>query len=134
MKFKILMFGGQYASIAQLTRGIYSTDIPELYSADVTTASLIEKAEQLQKEMGVNLTGYIDNIKKCNLVECDLHLSIDSSTPIINNEFLADVRGLVDYDYESEQEHYDALSEDVRECHIFKSIKRLDEALKSIGK
>lgn len=134
MKFKILMFGKGYVDRTQLNHGIYASDTPELYPEDATIEEFVQRAEQVQTEMRINLVNYIANLKKCTLVECDLHLSIDSSAPVINDEFLADVRELVDYDYESEQEHYNALGEDVRECHIFNSIKRLNETLKAVGK
>ena len=134
MKFKILMFGQGYVDKTQLNHGIYASDTPELYPGEATIEELVQRAEQVQTGMRINLVNYIANLKKCTLVECDLHLSIDSRAPVINDEFLGAVRTLVDYDYSSEAADFELADACCKNEHIFNSIKKIDEALKAVGK
>lgn len=135
-KFKVLMFGRGYVNKGQLDRGIYSSDTPELFPEDTTIEKLVQRAGQVQSEMKINLANYINNLKKCTLMDCDLHLSIHSDTPVINDEFLADVRKLVDYDWNSEEDDFEQQGDrEVAEVtHIYPVLKRLDEILKRVGK
>lgn len=135
-KFKVLMFGRDYVDRVQLNHGIYSTKTPDLLHSDSTIEKLVQEAEQVQKDLKVDLADYIENLKKCILADCDVCLSIDSSAPALDAGFFEDVRKLVDYDWNSEEADFE--QQDDREVaeitHIYPVLKRLDERLKRIGK
>lgn len=68
-KFKVLMYCGTYVDINRLSKGLYSTDKPHLYSFDTTIEFLIEAGKMMKDIIGQNFIcdNYFENLKKCTL-------------------------------------------------------------------
>lgn len=77
--FKVLSFGNNiFVDELLLSKGLYSTDIPRLYSTFITMESLINRAEDLNANFpdgGLICEEYFDNLKRCKLVEVTLTIN-----------------------------------------------------------
>lgn len=69
-EFKVLEYCGMYVDTPLLGKGIYTTNIPKLYSKEKTLADLVNDAETV-KDMSGEFTyitdEYINNLKQCKL-------------------------------------------------------------------
>ena len=73
-EFKVLVYCGQYVDFNLLSKGIYTCEVPRLFDASETIAT-IDKAAKLYKDL-TGLTflpdAYFDNLNKCQLVDVTL--------------------------------------------------------------
>ena len=69
-RFKILVYGHIYVNISLLSKGIYETNIPHLYSSETTIELLIESYKNLEKNGYISsdiIKTSIENLSKCRL-------------------------------------------------------------------
>lgn len=71
MEFKILMFRGRMVDVDRLLMGIYECEKPHLFSKSTTINSLTEDAKSMEI-VGMKFKNYIDNLRKCRLVDVTL--------------------------------------------------------------
>ena len=75
MEYNVLSYSDQFVDGKLLTKGIYLTSIPRLYSINTTREILIEEAKN--NSIGINsqifnIDNYINNISKCELIRVNL--------------------------------------------------------------
>ena len=70
-KFKVLMHWGFYTDANLLDKGIYTCEIPFIYSQNETIESMIKRAENIQDKMGSWHVSdeYFKNLKQCELID-----------------------------------------------------------------
>lgn len=73
-EFKVLMYAGAYVNLGFISKGIYASPTPVLYSKDTTMDSLIERINVSRDALGSKFVSEseIENIKKCTLVSVTL--------------------------------------------------------------
>ena len=78
-KFKILMYNNIYVDFRLLGNGIYEVYYPKLHKVERTIEELILQIEKPEhaREYGYNSNVFIENLRKCKLVEFELKEVID---------------------------------------------------------
>lgn len=69
--FKILVHNGWYVDTMMLPKGIYSSITPQLYQPTATIQELVDEAKKM-KRRGIDIGGYIENVKRCQLKVVEL--------------------------------------------------------------
>ena len=72
--FLALMYAGNFVDQSKLGTGLYSKNIPDLYTLNTTILMLEEGGKRFQKELGTKYipNSYFDNLRKCELVLVDV--------------------------------------------------------------
>lgn len=69
--FKILVHNGWCVDTMMLPKGIYSSITPQLYQPTATIQELVDEAKKM-KRRGIDIGGYIENVKRCQLKVVEL--------------------------------------------------------------
>jgi hypothetical protein len=69
--FFVLTYAGQFMDSNLLSSGLYTTDIPKLFSKDTSIELLIQQGKTITDMMGNEFipSSYFDNLAKCKLTE-----------------------------------------------------------------
>ena len=73
-EFKVLIHAGSFVDYNQLSRGVYATHTPILFSFD-TTIEMLSKRAKMAKDMNGNLfvsERYFQNLNYCELITVTL--------------------------------------------------------------
>ncbi len=72
-EFKVLVFGHEYVDYSKIIEGIYTTNIPRLFSKETTIESLVDNFNELRNMYGelVEISVF-DRLKQCRLVTVNL--------------------------------------------------------------
>lgn len=71
IKFKILMYCGQYVDVNLLEKGIYISSKPVFYSTDESIGNLIKTQRDTINRLGIDFVSetYFENLNQCELVD-----------------------------------------------------------------
>jgi hypothetical protein len=77
-KFKTLIYMDNYVDVNKLNSGIYSSIKPTIYSSSETIETLVENAKMMQMTYSKSIVSeeYIENLKKCELVDIEIKINI----------------------------------------------------------
>ncbi len=76
MKYKVLVFNGKFANPNLLQNAIFDSDIPYLFSENMTIGALAEERKNTNRLVGYQAytDTYISQLLKCELIDVELKI------------------------------------------------------------